>query len=104
VFGLYLLALVLAVATAKGSSGVDWAAVARCETGGDWRMRGPTYSGGVGFYNGTWAAWARELGLYGRYPNAADAPRAVQVRVAAYGYRVHHGAWGCIREHPEYVR
>lgn len=76
---------------------IDWNAVARCETGGNWRMRGPTYSGGVGFYNATWTMWARKLGLAGRYPNAADAPASVQVRVAEYGYE-HGGYWGCIRE------
>jgi hypothetical protein len=75
---------------------VFWDRVARCETGGNWHMRGSTYSGGVGFYNSTWTAWASELHLTGRYPNAADAPRLVQIRVAEYGLTVHRGYWGCL--------
>ena len=71
-----------------------WQQVARCETGGNWRMTGPTYSGGVGFYNSTWSMWAAELKL--PYRNAGHAPRAVQIAVADYGYRVHHGYWGTI--------
>jgi Transglycosylase-like domain len=73
-----------------------WDRVARCETGGNWQMRGSTYSGGLGFYNGTWSWWARELGVVSRYPTANLAPRLVQIRVAEYGYRVHRGYWGCI--------
>jgi hypothetical protein len=75
---------------------VFWDRVAQCETGGNWRMRGPTYSGGVGFYNPTWSSWAGELRLVARYPNAADAPRLVQIRVAEYGLTVHRGYWGCL--------
>lgn len=59
-------------------------------------MRGATYSGGVGFYNRTWTWWAGELGLARRYPNAADAPPVVQIRVAEYGYQHHDGYWGTI--------
>lgn len=76
-----------------------WQKVQRCEepiTG--WSTRGSTYSGGVGFYNATWSKWATELGLGARYPNAADAPMLVQIRVADYGYRVHHGYWGTIAD------
>lgn len=85
-------------ATSRPSSSTValWDRVADCETGGDWRMRGLTYSGGVGFANTTWTWWARELGLEARYPNAADAPRLVQIRVADYGRRVHRGYWGCL--------
>lgn len=74
-----------------------WTAVARCETGGNWRMTGPTYEGGVGFYVGTWRWWASELGLLRRYPHANQAPARVQMRVAQYGYTAHDGYWGCIR-------
>lgn len=83
---------------------VNWDAVQRCEepvTG--WRTRGSLYEGGVGFAVTTWAQWARELGLYARYPHAWMAPPAVQKRVAQYGYE-RGGSWGCIHEHPEYVR
>jgi len=34
-----------------------WSALARCETAGNWQMRGSTYSGGLGFFNGTWDAF-----------------------------------------------
>lgn len=60
-------------------------------------MRGPTYSGGVGFANTTWEMWARKLRLVSTYPNAADAPRLVQIRVAAYGLSK-GGYWGCLHE------
>ena len=72
-----------------------WDAIADCETGGNWRMHGSVYSGGVGFANSTWSWWARELGLVARYPTADQAPRLVQIQVADYGRRVHRGYWGC---------
>jgi hypothetical protein len=72
-----------------------WDRIARCETGGNWQMRGSTYSGGVGFYNRTYEWWARELGLLSRYPSANMAPRLVQIRVADYGWRRYRGYWGC---------
>ena len=72
-----------------------WDGVARCETGGHWRGLGRTYQGGLGFYWATWDSWATELGLEARYPDAGDAPRLVQIRVADYGRRVHRGYWGC---------
>lgn len=72
-----------------------WDGVAQCETGGHWRGLGSTYQGGLGFYASTWDEWARELGLDRRYPDAGDAPRLVQIRVADYGARVHDGYWGC---------
>ena len=59
-------------------------------------MHGSTYSGGVGFYNSTWTAWAGELGFTYRY--ADQAPRRVQIVVADYGYRVHRGYWGSIHD------
>lgn len=76
-----------------------WDRVQRCEepiTG--WKTRGSTYSGGVGFYNGTWTTWARKLGFAERYPNAADAPRLAQITVAEYGWQ-HRGYWGTIEPH-----
>jgi hypothetical protein len=75
--------------TAKAE--IDWRRVAWCETHSRWTMRGPVYSGGLGFYNPTWRLWAGVLGLSRRYPNAADAPPAVQIRVAKYGHR--HGGY-----------
>ena len=73
-----------------------WLGVARCETGSHWRGLGSTFQGGLGIYSATWDWWARELGLELRYPDAGDAPPLVQIRVADYGFRVHHGYWGCI--------
>ena len=84
-----------------------WTSVGRCETGGggppkwDWGKfsrpgEGSTYVGGVGFYAGTWDEWANELGIENVYPHPYDAPAGIQMRVAEYGYRVHHGYWGCI--------
>jgi hypothetical protein len=77
-----------------------WDRVARCEQpdgagGALWNHPGPRYQGGLGFYFATWDWWARELGLVRRYPDAGDAPRLVQIRVAEYGRRVHRGYWGC---------
>jgi hypothetical protein len=34
-----------------------WEQVAICETGGNWTMVGPIYSGGLGFSNRTWIAY-----------------------------------------------
>ena len=70
--------------------------MARCETGSRWGGLGATYQGGLGIYYTTWDWWARELGVLARYPDAGDAPRLVQIQVADYGRRVHHGYWGCI--------
>jgi Transglycosylase-like domain len=51
--------------------------VAVCETGGNWAMQGPTYSG-IGFLNSTWIAYG---GL--RYaPNAGLATPDEQIIVA----------------------
>lgn len=107
----YLAAVGLACAAFTGSSSAArplspaaiafWDRVAHCEqplgAGARWSHPGPTYQGGLGFYFSTWDWWARELGLHRRYPDAGDAPRLVQIRVADYGRRVHRGYWGCIR-------
>jgi hypothetical protein len=95
---LYFVAADLARASSSSlspSTIAYWDGVARCETGAHWRGLGRTYQGGLGFYYSTWDAWAGELGLEARYPDAGDAPRLVQIRVADYGRRVHRGYWGC---------
>ena len=55
---------------ARGGIGIPpdsyWDRMAACETGGNWSMTGPRYSGGVGFYNGV-----RAPGRAGQ-PGAAD--------------------------------
>ena len=43
--------------TAAASSGVDWDAIAQCESGGNWGINtGNGYSGGLQFTAGTWRA------------------------------------------------
>jgi uncharacterized protein YabE (DUF348 family) len=69
-----------------------WDEIARCETGGNWAMVGPTYSGGLGIYNGTW----NEFGGPQFASNPGLATREQQIIVAErirakYGF----GAWGC---------
>jgi hypothetical protein len=71
---------------------VDWDSIAVCETGGNWSMQGPLYSGGVGFANTTWNGFGgREFA-----PNAGQATREEQIVVAE---RVHDeyglSGWGC---------
>jgi hypothetical protein len=73
---------------------VNWDGIARCETGGNWSMQGPRYSGGLGFANSTWDAFGgREFA-----PNAGLASREQQIVVAE---RVHAryglSGWGCRR-------
>jgi hypothetical protein len=71
---------------------VNWDGIARCETAGNWSMRGSTFSGGLGFYNGTWNAFGgREFA-----PNAGMATREQQIVVAERVYaRYGLSGWGC---------
>lgn len=82
-----------------------WDRMARCETGGNWSMTGPSYSGGVGFYNKTWDAWGgREFA-----DKAGNATREQQIivanRVATQGWQgpkffvepVGYSGWGCVK-------
>ncbi|MFA5882888.1 MAG: transglycosylase family protein [Acidimicrobiia bacterium] len=69
-----------------------WDRIAECETGGNWGMQGPLYSGGLGFYNNTWDAFGgRDFAS-----NAGLASREEQIIVAE---RVRSGVgitgWGC---------
>ncbi len=76
----------------RPKTGVNWDGIAMCETGGNWRMQGPKFSGGVGFYNGTWT------GFGGRQfaPNAGMATREQQIVVAERVYARHRlTGWGC---------
>jgi hypothetical protein len=98
---------VAAAGYARGGAGIPpdsyWDRMAACETGGNWSMTGSRYSGGVGFYNGTWDAWGgREFA-----PLAGQATREEQIivanRVATQGYHgprgyvapVGYSGWGC---------
>jgi uncharacterized protein YabE (DUF348 family) len=71
-----------------------WDRIAECETAGNWGMQGPTYSGGLGFYNGTWD----QFGGRDFAPNAGLATREEQIRVAE-NVRASVGisGWGCAR-------
>jgi hypothetical protein len=79
-------------ADARRAQNAVWDRLAQCETGGNWRMRGSRYSGGLGFYNGTWTGFGgREFAS-----NAGLATRAQQIIVAErvrarFGYT----GWGC---------
>jgi hypothetical protein len=73
---------------------VNWDAIARCETGGNWSMHGSSYSGGLGFANTTWNGFGgREFA-----GNAGDATREQQITVALRVYaRYGLSGWGCRR-------
>jgi hypothetical protein len=76
----------------RPKTGVNWDGIARCETGGNWSMRGASYSGGLGFYNGTWNSFGgRQFA-----PNAGLASREEQIVVAERVYaRYGLSGWGC---------
>jgi hypothetical protein len=87
----------LAQAQREASSGIPdsyWDRMAQCETGGNWSMVGSQYSGGVGFYNGTWDAFGgREFAA-----RAGQATREQQIIVAnRVANRVGLTGWGCLR-------
>ncbi len=69
-----------------------WDRIAACETGGNWGFVGPSYSGGLGFFNGTWDAFGGR-----RYAtNAGLATREQQILVAMEIQRkVGLSGWGC---------
>jgi hypothetical protein len=86
----------LAQAEREAASGIPdsfWDRMAQCETGGNWSMVGSRYSGGLGFYNGTWDSFGgREFAH-----RAGQATREQQIIVAN---RVADGVglsgWGCL--------
>jgi uncharacterized protein YabE (DUF348 family) len=69
-----------------------WDRIAQCETAGNWGMQGPMFSGGLGFYNGTWDSFGgRDFA-----PNAGLATREEQIIVAErLRSSVGIGGWGC---------
>jgi nucleoid-associated protein YgaU len=64
---------------AHASPGVNWDAIARCESGGRWSINtGNGYYGGLQFSRSTWRAYGG-----GRYASTANrASRAEQIRIA----------------------
>jgi len=80
--------MALATGTAHADSGVNWDAVAQCESGGNWGIAtGNGYYGGLQFTLGTWQA-------NGGSGSPAGASRAEQIRVAENVVRTQGiGAW-----------
>ncbi len=81
-----------AAAQLKQKTSVNWDGIAQCETAGNWHMQGSSFSGGLGFYNGTWSGFGgREFA-----PNAGQATREQQIVVAERVYaRFGLSGWGC---------
>jgi len=80
--------LALGTGTANAESGVNWDAVARCESGGNWAINtGNGYYGGLQFTMGTWRA-------NGGSGSPHQASREEQIRVAENVVRTQGvGAW-----------
>ena len=55
----------------------QWNRVAICETGGNWKMHGSRYSGGIGFRNDVWLEYGG--GKYGHYANEATPEQQVLI-------------------------
>ena len=85
---LALAGFVLSCGNASADSGVNWDAVAQCESGGNWGANtGNGYYGGLQFTIGTWHA-------NGGAGSPAGASREEQIRVAENVVRTQGiGAW-----------
>jgi LysM repeat protein len=78
-------ALLGPASAAQAKSGVNWDAVAQCESGGNWSINtGNGYYGGLQFTRGTWKA-------YGGSKYASTANRASRAEQIAVAERVLHG-------------
>ena len=88
VLGMAFGAFLLGSGTASADSGVNWDAIAKCESGGNWAINtGNGYYGGLQFTPPTWTA----NGGTGM-PNQAS--REEQIRVAENVYKTQGiGAW-----------
>jgi resuscitation-promoting factor RpfE len=86
--GLLAAPMALFTATAHADGGVDWDAIAACESGGNWSTdTGNGYHGGLQFTLSTWRA-------NGGSGSPAYASRAEQIRVAENVLRTQGlGAW-----------
>jgi resuscitation-promoting factor RpfA len=81
----------LGPAGAANASGVNWDAVAQCESGGNWSINtGNGYYGGLQFNRGTWLAYGG-----GKYASTANrASRSEQIAIAEKVLRGQGiGAW-----------
>lgn len=70
---------------------VAWDRVANCETGGNWAMEGPVYSGALGISNHNW--WAYGGGEFAS--NAGLASPSEQIIVAERIQSSPPDQWGC---------
>ena len=72
-------ALLAPASAVQAKSGVNWDAVAQCESGGNWSINtGNGYYGGLQFSRSTWKAYGG-----GKYASTANkASRAQQIRIA----------------------
>ena len=86
--------MALGTGTASADSGVNWDAVAACESGGNWAINtGNGYYGGLQFTIGTWQA-------NGGSGSPAGASRSEQIRVAENVVRTQGiGAWPVCGRH-----
>ena len=73
------LALIAPGTAAQAKAGVNWDAIAQCESGGNWKINtGNGYYGGLQFSRSTWKAYGG-----GKYAGTANkATRAEQIRIA----------------------
>lgn len=99
---LYFAAQALANPSGGGFPSDEWfGLLGACEQPGSgymgvaWDTHSSSYSGGLGFYNGTWSQYAPQV-LTDPPGNAGDAPWYDQVRVARYLYSLYGPSpWGC---------
>ena len=80
-------------------------ALARCETGGNWKHSTRSYTGGLGIYRGTWQRWSDSSSAKGKTPaqqvKVADAI-AFKSHINPDGtkvWRVGPWGWGCLKGH-----
>jgi LysM repeat protein len=73
------LALLAPASAVQARAGVNWDAIAQCESGGNWSINtGNGYYGGLQFSRSTWKAYGG-----GKYASTANkATRAEQIRIA----------------------
>lgn len=78
-------------------------ALARCESGGNWKHSTRSYTGGLGIYRGTWQRWSDSTSAKGKTPaqqvKVADAI-AFKSHINPDGtkvWRVGPWGWGCVK-------
>lgn len=77
---------VVALATPSSASGVNWDAVAKCESGNRWNINtGNGYYGGLQFDRGTWLS--NGGGKYGATANLASREQQIEIANVLYSHR-----------------